>query len=220
MAFLQYPKTYRITTEHITYRGKLVLSHKEQCALLQGKVEVTEKMDGANVGIIRTKKGYLLQKRRGLADTGAHPQFAFFWNWASANNDRILKLPIGWIVYGELLYARHHITYDQLPSYFMAFNVWDGRKFLKKENCPFASVPTLYEGNELTLEMLESFLSEKSLYSSVDLREGVVIKHYKKQMMGKLVRMDFMKELDEEEEHWMMGPLARNKLAENVSVFA
>jgi hypothetical protein len=214
-----YEKTYRITTPKINVQNKLTLCHKDQCALLTGRVEITEKMDGANVGIIRNKSGWTLQKRRGLADT-QHPQFSFFWNWARANHDRIMSIPRGWIIYGELLYAKHHINYDKLPSFFMTFNVWNGHDYIKKENSPFTSVPTLYDENEATMEMLEKFLMEKSFYSTTDLREGVVIKNYRKQMTGKLVRVNFMKELDEEEEHWMRISVTRNKLTEGIDIFA
>jgi len=214
--FLKYPKTYRITTPKICLKNKLNLSFEEQRALLRGQVEVTEKMDGANVGIIRHKKGWILQKRRGLADEGIHAQYSFFWNWARLNEERIMSIPVGWIIYGELMFARHHIYYDQLPSYFLCFNVWNGEEFIPKENQPFQTVPTLYRGNELTMEMLDKWAFEKSVYSSENLREGVYVKNYKHQLLGKLVRAEFMKELDEDEDHWMMQKLVKNKLADGV----
>lgn len=220
--FRQYEKTYRITSSQINIKNKLTLDHKDQCALLTGQVEITEKMDGANVGIIRNKKGWTLQKRRGLADEGVHAQFSFFWNWARANNDRIMKIPIGWIIYGELLYAKHHIYYDQLPSLFLVFDVWNGKEYIKSEKSEFEflTVPTLYYGNEATMEMIDQFMKEKSIYSSIDLREGIVIKNYKKQMRGKLVRPEFMKELDEDETHWSLKtPVIRNKLCETANIF-
>ena len=68
---------------------------------------------------------------------GVHAQFSFFWNWARANNDRIMKIPIGWIIYGELLYAKHHIYYDQLPSLFLVFDVWNGKEYIKSEKGEF-----------------------------------------------------------------------------------
>jgi hypothetical protein len=34
-------------------------------------------------------------------------------------------LPAGWRVYGENLYAKHSIAYDNLPSYFMAFSIFN-----------------------------------------------------------------------------------------------
>jgi hypothetical protein len=39
--------------------------------------------------------------------------------------ERCYELPTGWRVYGENLYAKHSIAYDNLPSYFMAFSIFD-----------------------------------------------------------------------------------------------
>jgi len=35
------------------------------------------------------------------------------------------NIPVGWRICGENLYARHSIIYDELPSYFMVFSIWD-----------------------------------------------------------------------------------------------
>jgi hypothetical protein len=114
--------------------GKLTLSHADQKALLTGTLEITEKVDGANVAIIRGNGDkWTLQKRRGLADEGVHAQFSFFWNWARHNYQKILAIPHNWIIYGELCYAKHNIYYDQLPSYFLVFDIWDGQRYLKYE---------------------------------------------------------------------------------------
>ncbi|WP_337118886.1 RNA ligase family protein [Pseudoalteromonas sp. B160] len=35
------------------------------------------------------------------------------------------KIPQGWRICGENLYARHSISYESLASYFMAFSLWN-----------------------------------------------------------------------------------------------
>jgi hypothetical protein len=35
------------------------------------------------------------------------------------------NIPENWRICGENLWARHSIAYDELPSYFMAFSIWD-----------------------------------------------------------------------------------------------
>lgn len=66
-------------TPNFRVAGKLNLSDAEQKALLNGTVEITEKMDGANTGIVRGNKDkWILQKRRGLADTALTKCFRFF----------------------------------------------------------------------------------------------------------------------------------------------
>ena len=53
--FRKYEKTYRILVPQIDVKGKHYLSKKEVKKLLGGNVTIMEKLDGANVGIIRHK---------------------------------------------------------------------------------------------------------------------------------------------------------------------
>lgn len=214
--FRKYEKTYRISIPELRINGKFTLTKKEQIGLLTGRISVEEKMDGANTAIIRNKRGWTLQKRRGLADEGVHQQFSFFWNWARHNEEKIMNIPIGWIVYGELMYAKHNIYYDELPSYWLVFDIWNKRKYLRAdernqvaEELGFQAVPLLYFGNERINPF--DFMYKKSRYSK-DLAEGIVIKNYRKQTRGKLVRKEFIKQL-EEEDHWLNQKLVRNKIS-------
>jgi len=220
--YLKYEKTFRVVSPRIRIQGKFCLSRQEQNALLTGRVEITEKMDGANVGIIRSKQGWTLQKRRGLADS-IHPQFSFFWNWARHNEPKITQLPIGHIVYGELMYAKHNVHYDELSSYFLVFDIWNGKEFLNHnkrmemvEQIGFKHVPVLYYGYTET-NSLDDFITVSN-HSSSDMMEGMVIKNYRKQKRGKLVRAEFIKQL-EEDEHWMNKPVIRNKLADTAHIY-
>ncbi len=76
--FRKYEKTFRILVPTIEVPGKLVLSKNDAGALLSGNVIIEEKMDGANVGIIRHKNGFALQKRGSLVGPSEHEQFEFF----------------------------------------------------------------------------------------------------------------------------------------------
>ena len=67
--FLKYPKIYRILVPQVNVKGKHFLSDKDTKRLLDGNVTLLEKLDGANVGIIKTKDGFKLQKRGSLVDT-------------------------------------------------------------------------------------------------------------------------------------------------------
>lgn len=224
MAFRKYEKTFRILTPNIKVPGKFSLTHGEQRDLLVGQLEITEKVDGANVGIIRGKGDkWILQKRRGLADEGVHAQFSFFWNWARHNLDKILNIPHNWIVYGELCFAKHNIYYDLLPSYFLVFDIWDRNKYLKHEEkeklnfLGFKHVPLLHLGYCDNLLELEKLITKTSLAIN-SLMEGIVVKNYRKQVRGKLVRKEFMKEL-EEEDHWLHKAMTKNQLAPTANVY-
>ncbi len=100
--FKKYEKIFRILIPEINVRGKFTLSKDETRLLLGGKVFIEEKMDGANTGIIRHKRGFHLQKRGSLVGQSEHEQFGFFYNWAYQKNyEKIMKLPQRYIVYGR-----------------------------------------------------------------------------------------------------------------------
>src|SRR5208337_556250 len=229
MSLRGYEKTFRITTPNYQMPGKLTLSDPDQKALLKGTLEITEKVDGANTAILRGGDSeWTLQKRRGIA-TQQHPQFSFFWSWARANEDKILHIPENWIVYGELTYAKHNIFYDHLPSYFLVFHVWTGREYLDTNDrldlcseLELQHVPMLFygrlEGHENEhLHQLEKLVGLSKVSTTVTM-EGIVVKNAHKQMRGKLVRPEFMKQL-EEDDHWLYKKLVKNQLRPGVNPY-
>lgn len=108
------------------------------------RVVVTEKMDGENTTLYRDGV-----HARSL-DGGMHPSRA----WVRALQGRVgWRIPAGYRVCGENLYARHSIAYEALPTYFLAFSVWDGPTALSWEDTvafcaerELATVPVLWEG--------------------------------------------------------------------------
>jgi hypothetical protein len=224
-----YEKTFRISTPNYRVPGKLTLSDSELRDLLKGTLEITEKVDGANTAILRgVGDDWSLQKRRGIA-TQQHPQFSFFWSWARANEEKIHRIAEGWTVYGELTYAKHNIYYDALPSYFLVFDVWTGNEYLDTNDrldlCSelnFQHVPMLFygrlEGDEHEqLHQLENFIGPSKVSTTVTM-EGIVVKNAIKQMRGKLVRPEFMKQL-EEDDHWLYKKLVKNQLAPGIDPY-
>jgi hypothetical protein len=82
------------------------------------EVVVTVKMDGENTTLYRDGI-----HARSL-DGASHESQA----WVRALQGRIGRdIPEGWRVCGENLFARHSIGYQGLPSYFMAFSIWNER---------------------------------------------------------------------------------------------
>ena len=80
------------------------------------RVIVTEKMDGENSS---TYKDYY--HPRSVIDDG-HKSRDWFKGYLSQFQ---YLIPNGWRVCGENLYAEHSIKYENLESYYMAFNIWD-----------------------------------------------------------------------------------------------
>ena len=214
--FIKYDKTYHV----FSVTSKHNLDKTQLKRLLSGSVVIEEKMDGSNVGIIRHAKGFSLQKRNSLVGTSVHAQFDYFHNWANgAARERIMSVPSGTLIYGELLYATHHIYYDRLPEYFLVFDVRHGKKWMKyderKEFCErhgFHMVPLVDRGN-FTKDDLRDIVPEHSAHG--DVCEGVVIKRYAKHgyFRGKIVKPGFIQALDEDDEgHWSQREVNRNKL--------
>ncbi|MEU6779443.1 RNA ligase family protein [Nonomuraea angiospora] len=89
---------------------------------LRGReVVVTEKLDGENTTL------YADGMHARSLDSAHHPSRA----WVKGLQGRIGgRIPAGWRVCGENLYARHSIAYHGLDSWFYGFSVWDGDRCL------------------------------------------------------------------------------------------
>ncbi|MBP2653468.1 MAG: ATP-dependent ligase [Firmicutes bacterium] len=122
-------------------------------------IVVEEKVDGANCGVSFSPDGELLLQSRGHYLTGGYREkhFNLFKTWANAHENEFWDmLTDRYILYGEWLYAKHTVFYDQLPHYFMEFDIYDKveAKFLSTamrrrilNNYPFiVSVLVLFEG--------------------------------------------------------------------------
>ncbi|MFG2295955.1 RNA ligase family protein [Streptomyces sp. NPDC048603] len=81
------------------------------------EVVVTEKLDGENTTL------YADGLHARSLDSGHHPSRAWVKGLQGRIGDRI---PAGWRVCGENMYARHSLAYEQLDSWFYGFSVWDG----------------------------------------------------------------------------------------------
>lgn len=109
------------------------------------EVVVTEKMDGENTTM------YSDHIHARSLDSAHHPSRTWVKAFhATLNRD----IPEGWRVCGENLFARHSIAYDALPSYFMAFSIWnaDNEALSWDETLEWCellgltTVPVLYRG--------------------------------------------------------------------------
>ena len=121
-------------------------------------VVLEEKIDGANSAVSFTEDGELRLQSRGHFLTGGYRErhYDLMKQWGAVHRDRLYRvLGHRYIMYGEWMYAKHSIYYDQLPHYFMEFDVLDRvtGKFLDTpsrhellQGLPIGSVPVLAEG--------------------------------------------------------------------------
>lgn len=78
---------------------------------------VTEKLDGENTTL------YADGLHARSLDSAHHPSRG----WVKALQGRIgPRIPTGWRICGENMFARHSIPYEDLASHFYGFSVWDG----------------------------------------------------------------------------------------------
>ena len=145
---------------------------------IKGKyIVIEEKVDGANSAISFNDDGELLLQSRGHYLTGGYRErhFNLFKQWANVHKEEFYKvLGSRYIMYGEWLYAKHTVYYDELPHYFMEFDVYDrvekiflstkARKELLKD-LPVCSVYVLAEGKFNKLDDILKYLGRSNFIS-------------------------------------------------------
>ena len=215
------PKTVHIHGSML-YRDDLQLSEEETLNLFSNDLIIQEKLDGANIGFQFNRDCDLIAFNRNhklnfnsVMDT----QFKKLYEWTSNNfNELFHVLGEDRVLFGEWLYAKHSINYDKLPSYFMAFDIFDKkeRKFIAqrrvKEDLVSTSLqhnPILYEGKINGLTELEELITTSQFGS--ESMEGLYLRvddtNYNLQR-NKFVCSEFQQNIDE---HWKNLPLKLNK---------
>lgn len=172
------------------------------------EVVVTEKMDGENTSMY---PDYI--HARSL-DGRDHPTRSWVKGlWSTIAHE----IPEGFRVCGENLYAQHSLGYEALPSYFLAFSVWEGDRCLSWDETVewttllgLHTVPVLYRGpwDEAVLrrlytpamrERVEGYVVRIADSFSYDLFSSSV---------AKFVRANHVTS----DEHWMNKPWTANGL--------
>jgi hypothetical protein len=143
---------------------------------------VEEKLDGGNAGLGFDEAGRLRLQSRGHFLTGGprEKHFHLFKQWAHAHAGPLREaLGSQYVLYGEWLYAKHTIFYDELPHYFLEFDVLDTERgeFLSTERrrallagLPVVPVPVLRIGPARTLDEITALIG-RSLYKGAGWRE-------------------------------------------------
>ncbi|PKN44968.1 MAG: DNA ligase [Deltaproteobacteria bacterium HGW-Deltaproteobacteria-20] len=136
---------------------------------------VEEKVDGANAAVSFDEDGSLWLQSRGhyLRGGAREKHFALLKTWASGLQSPLRdRLGPRHVMFGEWVYAKHTVYYDELPHYFLEFDVLDREHgvFLSTERrrrllagLPIASVPVLSEGSFDRLEDLVRWVGPSTL---------------------------------------------------------
>ncbi|MBN1591982.1 MAG: RNA ligase family protein [Candidatus Coatesbacteria bacterium] len=221
--FFKFPHTpYLLWLGMGSPRVDKVLSDEEAEQFLDGEVHVEEKVDGANIGISLGPDGEIRAQNRGNYLTGkCHPQFDPLWPWISLHSQSLRKaLEPGLLLFGEWCYAQHSIHYDELPDWFLAFDIYDAERgefwSVSRRNALVHSmglclVPELRRGNFKKAELI-GLMGESSLTNGP--MEGIYIRKEEKGRLidrAKIVRAEFTQSI---EEHWTKAKFRRNALGQ------
>ncbi len=171
------------------------------------EVVVTEKLDGENTTLYRDG----LHARS--LDSAHHPSRT----WVKALHARVAaRIPEGYRVSGENVFARHSIAYGALEGFFYAFSVWDAddrcldwdatERFAHDLGIP--TTPVLWRGR----------LDERALRGlKLDLarQEGYVVRAvagFSREEFPRRVAKWVRKNHVQTDEHWMLAPVVPNAL--------
>jgi hypothetical protein len=210
---VKYPRTPHLPwSEGINDDDRIIDSTN---SFVNKRVVVTVKMDGENTSL------YSTGMHARSVDSRNHPSRSRVKQlWAGIAGD----IPAGWRLCGENLFAQHSISYENLPSYFMGFSLWNTENICLSwdETLEWFSllevtpVQVLYDGiyDERTIRAL---YDSKKHWSS---REGYVVRLAEpfsygqfRQSVAKFVRRGHV----QTSKHWMHGQrIIPNKLVGNL----
>lgn len=203
---VKYPRTWHLPWSESVNKDDRSLSLETVSAWYGTEVVVTEKMDGENTTMYRD---YLHARS---VEFNSHVSR----NWIKNYHAQIAaNIPEGMRICGENLWAKHSIAYENLPSYFMVFSMWEGTRCLSWDEtvewCALLNldmVPMLYRGPfslKLDLPVLPR-----------EFHEGYVIRPARSFTLrefpthvGKYVRKNHV----QTHGHWMRSQFTPNKLA-------
>ncbi|CAM9714745.1 unnamed protein product [Ectocarpus fasciculatus] len=222
---LKFPRTRHVVNMGAASRDDLVMDDREVLVVfLNHEVFVEEKIDGANMGISIRNNKLCAQNRSHFVTSAYHSQFKLLDKWLSKHADDLWRILDSdrYILYGEWVYAKHSIHYQQLPDWFVAFDMYD--KLERK----FWSRPRLQEHLEGTSIRLIPLVARRSFSTVEELRalarvpsqfydgpvEGVYLRRTDGPWLserGKIVRSDFICG----NEFWSKGGIQANSRSLN-----
>jgi hypothetical protein len=239
--FVKYPRTPHVFGSKGTDDDKRLGLKSSLEMIRSNNLVIEEKVDGSNSAVQFSPEGNIILQNRGQYwfemesdkpwEKGlTHPQYDLFKNWTLARKQQLFSvLGTRFILYGEWMYARHHIHYDSLPHYFLEFDIYDKmekyfldtssrKKILKGSGV--ISVAMLHQGPVKSLEKLQTMIV-KSCYASVK-AEGLYLKIESAGIVherAKFVRKDFTQEIIDLGRHWSDVKMVPNRLKADADIF-
>ncbi len=206
----KYPRTFHIPGSPGATSDDKVLSTMDH---FHGQdVVITEKMDGENTTI------YPDAMHSRSLDSNNHPSR----NWVKKLQSEVgYQIPTGMRICGENVFAQHSIGYNELPSYFLVFSIWEGNTCLSWDETEFYckelglhTVPVLYRGTFDEQNLEQKFFSGTSAYGGD--QEGFVVRlartFNKSEFSKALAKWVRPNHVQPDAEHWTKQPVVPNKM--------
>lgn len=147
--------------------------------ILGKNIVVEEKIDGANSAISFTDDKQLLIQSRGHYLVGGYRErhYNLLKQWANVHREELFSaLGCRYVMFGEWMYAKHTIFYDELPHYFVEFDIYDrqrgvfldtdSRKAITQKLPIVHSVPVLARGVFSNKKQILSLLGQSKYISN------------------------------------------------------
>ena len=237
--FFKYPRTPHIAGSTGTSDDKKLGAEDTDKILSDASLIVEEKLDGTNVGLHFSDGQLILQCRGHEITAGMHPQYDLFKQWATVKQN-LFEQMLGeqYIMYGEWMYAKHCIHYQQLPHYFFEFDMFD--KFTEQfltledrqeilEDTGIETVPIVHQGETSIKDLLE-LIAPSGFDASFehptsgkidDLIEGLYLRTENEQRVtarAKFVRPEFIEKI-KQSQHWQYEKMIPNELEEDADIW-
>jgi hypothetical protein len=237
--FFKYPRTPHLAGSTGTSDDKRLGAEDTQKILDDPSLVVEEKIDGTNVGLHFSGGNLILQCRGHEITAGMHPQYDLFKQWATVKQN-VFEEMLGeqFIIYGEWMYAKHCIHYQQLPHYFFEFDILDkstsefltlDRRMEMLEDTGIETVPVVHQG-EISMKEFMELIAPSSLGASFehpetgevdDLVEGLYLRtedDEKVTSRAKYVRPEFIEKI-KQSQHWQYEQMIPNELLDDADIW-
>jgi hypothetical protein len=239
--FVKYPRTPHIFGSKGTDDDKHLGEAESKDFIADKSLIVEEKIDGTNVGIHFSTNGQLFLQCRGhLITEGMHPQYDLFKQWATVKRYELEKrLEDRFILFGEWVYARHSVHYQQLPHYFFEFDIYDKeieaflsleRRLAILEGAKIETVPVLHTG-AVTRDELAELIGPSKFGSRFEnpitkrtdnLMEGIYLRTEVAGVVtgrAKFVRVEFVEKI-KQSTHWQHQAMVPNLLKPGADIWS
>src|SRR3989344_4358148 len=199
MIFHNFPKTVHILGSSEVDRTDLFMGLESSLNLLANpNLNLSEKVDGSNIGILYDEHGSPLFQHRGQFITPTKDiEFKKLDDWYNLHENELFDLITDkFILFGEWSYYKHTVKYNKLHSFFLAFDIFNKseERFLSQKRLQELSKYKVYFRYVSKLIAKSKYGDEKieGLYLRVDDENYNITR-------AKLVRPNFTAEI---KNHW------------------